>query len=483
MKKILMKKTIIYLVAIVTAFSCKSGGNGNVGKGGVNGEIEPKQNSQKWVSERPKGMLPVPSGSFVLGQSDFDFTFSPTKAPLRTVTVSAFYMDETEITNAEYRFFVNYVKDSIARTLLAEQVGEAQEEGKGSKKGASIQDYAYVKPNSSGKKGQSNAYIEYIESLGEREGSSDAKKLNWKVPLHWDTNKYPDAEYTEIMEGLYYTPEERFEGQRTLDVRKLKYKFSYEDKIEAVKVGGRGKGYIKREEVAVYPDTTVWIKDFNYSHNEPMFEQYFWHKAFHEYPVVGVTFKQAQAYCAFRTKFKNDFNKSLKKKKDKVFAYRLPTETEWEYAARGMLQDAPYPWGGPYLIDDRGCYMANFKPKRGNYIENEKGYLYTSKVKTFHKNGYGLYDMAGNVSEWTVSPYNNLSYQISSTINPYLGNKMNDPLKVVRGGSWKDVGYMLMVSFRDNEHQDSARSYIGFRCVQTIPESADLKLRRKSRLK
>jgi sulfatase modifying factor 1 len=91
--------------------------------------------------------------------------------------------------------------------------------------------------------------------------------------------------------------------------------------------------------------------------------------------------------------------------------------------------------------------------------------------------------MAGNVSEWTVSPYNNLSYQISSTINPYLGNKMNDPMKVVRGGSWKDVGYMLMVSFRDNEHQDSARSYIGFRCVQTIPESADLKLKRKSRLK
>jgi len=483
MKYKLMRKILLLIIALTFIISCKSSKKGSTGKGGVNGDVVSTQKSVKWIPERPKNMMAIPSGSFIIGQSDFDFTFSPSKAPLRTVTVSAFYMDDAEVTNAKYRMFVNYVRDSIARTLLAEKVGDAAAVGKNAK-GGSIQDYAYMKEAESGKKGaKTNAYQEFIESQGPREGYDDSKRLNWKIPLHWNTNNYPDVEYAEVMEGLYYTPEERFEGERSLDVNKLEYAFSYDDKMAAVKNRSRGQGFNKKEAVKVYPDTTVWVRDFNYSHNEPMFEQYFWHKAFNEYPVVGVNFNQARAYCAFRTKLKNDHNKSLKRKKEKIFSFRLPTETEWEYAARGMLQDAPYPWGGPYLTDDRGCYMANFKPKRGDYIENEKGYLYTSKIKTFHKNGYGLYDMAGNVSEWTVSPFDNSSYLTSSTINPYLGNKMDDPVKVIRGGSWKDVGYMLMVGNRDSENQDSARSYIGFRCVQTIPESADLKIRRKTRLK
>lgn len=164
-------------------------------------------------------------------------------------------------------------------------------------------------------------------------------------------------------------------------------------------------------------------------------------------------------------------------------AFRLPTEAEWEYAARGGKENATYPWGGPYLQDDRGCYLANFKPKRGNYIEDEKKgtYTYTAPVKSFPKNGYGLYDMAGNVAEWTQSPYNNSTYEFSSTLNPYLSNQAyQEPKKVVRGGSWKDVGYLLMTGYRDYEYKDSARSYIGFRTVQDIPEgSAKIKRRTK----
>ena len=155
--------------------------------------------------------------------------------------------------------------------------------------------------------------------------------------------------------------------------------------------------------------------------------------------------------------------------------FRLPTEAEWEYAAKGGIENATYPWGGPYLQDDRGCYLANFKPKRGNYIEDEKtgNYTYTGPVKKFTKNGYGLYDMAGNVSEWTESPYNNSSSEFSSSLNPNLSNQSyREVKKTVRGGSWKDAGYLLMTGYRDWERKDSARSFIGFRTIQDIPSGA-----------
>jgi formylglycine-generating enzyme required for sulfatase activity len=73
--------------------------------------------------------------------------------------------------------------------------------------------------------------------------------------------------------------------------------------------------------------------------------------------------------------------------------------------------------------------------------------------------------MAGNVSEWVMSSYEESSYDYSSTFNPNVNDSLNKR-KVVRGGSWKDVAYFLQVSSRDYEYADSARSYIGFRTVQ-----------------
>lgn len=105
--------------------------------------------------------------------------------------------------------------------------------------------------------------------------------------------------------------------------------------------------------------------------------------------------------------------------------------------------------------------------------------MYTAPVKKFKKNGFGLFDMAGNVSEWTESAYNNSSYGFSSTLNPSTKDR-EDSKRSVRGGSWKDVGYMLMNGSRDYESKDSARSYIGFRTVQDIPEAA-VKVKRVTR--
>lgn len=271
---------------------------------------------------------------------------------------------------------------------------------------------------------------------------------------------------------MYLPAEKRVNNERIIDWSKIKYSYQWEDVSSAVKDKDRGTKYLKKESIAIYPDTTVWVKDFNYAYNEPLFNQYFWHNAYNEYPVVGVTWDQARAYCDFKTKIKTDYNNSLKKKKQNALRFRLPTEAEWEYAAKGGIQNATYPWGGPYLQDDRGCYLANFKPKRGSYIEDEKkgNYTYTAPVKKFPKNGYGLYDMAGNVSEWTESPYNNSTYEFSSTLNPNLSNQAyREVKKTVRGGSWKDAGFLLMTGYRDWERKDSARSYIGFRTIQDIP--------------
>ena len=470
-----MKRIFLLLLSTSLGLIVSCGGSSNAGKPGTKGELIPREKSRTFVAERPYGMVYIPSGSFVAGLADQDMTNTPEKAPLTTVTVSSFFMDEAETTNAEYRVFVNYVRDSIARTLLAEAAGEGF--GGGRARGQSITDYAYV--DGSVNQGNLSPYDEYLEAQGTKEGDG-TKKLDWRVPLHWNTKNYPDVEYAEVVESMYLPASDRFNGQKMIDASKLKYSYQWEDYGSAIANKERGANYIKRESLAVYPDTTVWVKDFSYSYNEPLFEQYFWHNAYKEYPVVGVTWDQARAYCDFRSKLKSDYNESLKKKKQRPMQFRLPTEVEWEYAARGGLENATYPWGGPYLMDDRGCYLANFKPKRGNYMEDEKKgtYAYTGPVKQFRKNGYGLYDMAGNVSEWTVSEYNNSSYQVTNTMNPSTKGQA-DTKKSVRGGSWKDIGAMLMTGNRDWERKDSARSYIGFRTIQDIPEGAK-KIKRRT---
>lgn len=466
-----MKRIFLILLSSAAVISCSKGGGKSAGRPGAKtkGELIPSKNAKTFTAERPYGMVPIPGGSFVMGMTDMDFTNMPEKANPKTVTVSSFFMDETEVTNGQYREFINYVRDSIARTLLAEAAGTG---GSDSSTGTGISDYAYAS-----QKGGDNVtpYQSYLESQGGRDGYDESKKLDWKVPLHWNTSAYPDEQYAEVLESMYVAPDKRINNERLIDANKLLYSYQWEDIASAVKDKSRDASYLKKESIKIYPDTTVWVKDFNYAYNEPLFDQYFWHQAYKNYPVVGVSWDQARAFCNYKTKRKTDFNYSLKKKKQKPMSFRLPTEAEWEFAAKGGIENATYPWGGPNLQDDRGCYLANFKPKRGNYIEDEKkgDYVYTAPVKKFPRNGYGLYDMAGNVSEWTESPFSNSTYQFSSTLNPNLSNQAyREVKKSIRGGSWKDTGYLLMTGYRDWERKDSARSYIGFRTVQDIAQGS-----------
>ncbi|MDC1105636.1 SUMF1/EgtB/PvdO family nonheme iron enzyme [Prolixibacteraceae bacterium] len=414
------------------------------------GELVGVERSGKYFEPLPYGMTYVPRGSFNMGPSDQDITSG--LSPNRNVTVEGFWMDETEITNNEYRQFVYWVRDSLARRKL----------------------------------GEVNA--DFLISEDENGNPYDPPILNWDEDIEWS-----DPDNQVALEDLYYKEKDRIFGKKSIDPHQLIFEYYWvdlrqaakrenaynptEDKYEGfvydlegkqVPIEGRSS-FIMNDKVMVYPDTLCWIRDYTYSYNEPMATTYFYHPSFDDYPVVGVTWKQARAFCAWRTHYKNDA--LAKDDQEPVQAYRLPSEAEWEYSARGGLAHSMYPWGGVYTRNEEGCFLANFKPIRGNYTDDNG--MTTTQVAKYDPNGFGLYDMAGNVAEWTISAYDEATYNFMHDANPnYEYNALpDDPpalkRKVIRGGSWKDIAYFLQVGTRTFEYQDTAKSYIGFRCVRS----------------
>jgi len=428
----------------------------------------------KFFPDKPSGMVLIPSGSFLMGMADDDIA-GLQNAPTSTVSIKAFFMDETEITNGEYRQYVNWVRDSVVRQALAYRAildlpTEPTQEDLD--KDNSINSYYPVyQPISEVSDDEKSGYALYRESNSNGINPDDKKtyNLNFDIDIEWQREDYPDLAYAEVMEGIkegtgFYLPQdESYNGERIFNIKKIVYNYTTFDAAEAIKYPDSArKNFFIQKSIPVYPDTTAWIKDFSYSYNEPMHNDYFWHEAYTDYPVVGISWEQATAFAHWRTMYKNNYQKSLKKG-SRVANFRLPSEAEWEYAARGGLESATYPWGGPYTMDSEGCFLANFKPNRGDYAADEA--LYTVEAKSFWPNDYGLYNMAGNVSEWTRSSYDKGAYEFDSGLNPNVTDTIN-LRKVIRGGSWKDTAYFLRVSTRDYEYKDEKRSYIGFRTVQ-----------------
>ena len=427
------------------------------------GEVLGKKTKRKWFTEKPFGMVLISGGSFTMGKQDED-PFGGISTSPHTVTLKDYYMDESEITNSEYMEFVSWVRDSIVRTELAYAAEDQAYFSDGAEKrgDAGILRYSFVDVDTTFANEYEKYRIENYGAIGNVNSITEGRVLNWREPIIWKQEEYLDAAYSEVMDSMYLPIEDMFEGKRLLDVRKLRYSYSWFDKIQAAKSKNRKQqDFIFYEDVGVYPDTTVWVKDFSYSYNDPIHDNYFWHEAYEEYPVVGVSWYQARAFCNWKTKKKNDYLRS-KKQPSRVLDFRLPTEAEWEYAARGGLEYGTYPWGGPYMTSDQGCFLANFKPVRGDYALD--GALYTVEAYSYDPNGYGLYNMAGNVSEWT-----NTSYFKGSLNGSMINSNFEDlesKRKIIRGGSWKDIAYFLQVSTRDFEYVDSTKSYIGFRTVQ-----------------
>jgi gliding motility-associated lipoprotein GldK len=429
-----MNKLVISIVSIATILflsGCKLGKSKSKGLK-ADGQLYGVAPASKYILPKPPGMVYIPSGTFHMGPSDEDVNYAFT-ARNKQVSISGFWMDATEITNNEYRQFTNWVRDSIAAKLMGAP---------------------YVKQGADG-----NDYIDWKQ----------VPKIKWS-----------DKATIEKIDAMIVAPDNRIFGQKEIDPTKIVYHSEMFDFMEAAKRENanvpRGK-FIVKSNTPVYPDTLVWVRDFSYSYNEPMSKQYYSHPAYGNYPVVGINWKQATAFCDWRTHYLNSF--LISKKRSTESPFRLPTEAQWEYAARGGRSQSPYPWGGPYLRNKKGCLLANFKPGRGNYPED--GGFYTVRADAYWPNEFGLYNMAGNVAEWTSSLYYEGGYDFQHDMNPDIrwNAQDQDPprmkRKVIRGGSWKDVGYFLQTSTRAYEYQDTSKAYIGFRSVIDLPPTVNKK--------
>jgi sulfatase modifying factor 1 len=354
------------------------------------------------------------------------------------------------------------------------------------------------------------------------------------------------------------------------------------------------------------PDTLVWREKLAY--NEPYVSNYLRHPAYGNYPVVGVSWKQADAYSKWRT---DRVNEGILIKKgiivpdntqsgDKVFTtetylaglyqptegknplkdasgagrkvrwedglllpnYRLPTEAEWEYAALGLVGNTEnelltdrklYPWNGTYLRNNdkktRGRMMANFTRGRGDLMGmagdlNDNADI-TAPVTSYEPNDFGLYCMAGNVNEWVSDVYRPKSNEDVAEFQPFRGNVftkyrtdsvtgqlmrdqygelikdtindsrnfkdgdyrsqiiegddwnsakensntnnmyvqstkdgqfsslISDNARVYKGGSWKDRPYWLIPGTRRFRPENEASNDLGFRCAMTRVGSPD----------
>lgn len=259
----------------------------------------------------------------------------------------------------------------------------------------------------------------------------------------------------------------------TNDVHKRPAQISqfYMDRHEVT--NGDWKLFVAEAGAEFLPDSTLfWSAD-----NESLgtIGDYYNDEAFADYPVVGITWEQAVAYCDWRTL------KVRQTSGDASLApFRLPTEEEWEYAAISLSAGVPdenitssktYPWHGEGLRkpDEKnyhGQFLANFQ------LET-KGVPPTKPVGSYWPNDFYLYDMAGNVDEWVTDRYEQIpssSHTDSTAMGPSLYGHttlVNEKSRVYKGGSWDDLPHWLIPATRRHFQQDKASSTIGFRTVQS----------------
>lgn len=213
---------------------------------------------------------------------------------------------------------------------------------------------------------------------------------------------------------------------------------------------------------AYAPNTKDWYKYTRYHH----MQMYDWHSYYDNHPVVNISQEGAEAYCKWLTEKYN----GLEKRDYKKVLFRLPTEQEWNYAASGGRGNSMYPWGGPYVRNSRGCFLANFCPLEERYLvgteggttetcnctysypdddysvsRDKDGVAFLTHGDSYFPNAFGIYQMAGNAAE------------------------MIDTKGVSKGGSWNTTcDYFIQIESQETYSEPS--STLGFRVVMEVLE-------------
>jgi formylglycine-generating enzyme required for sulfatase activity len=249
-------------------------------------------------------------------------------------------------------------------------------------------------------------------------------------------------------------------------------------------------------------DSTAWTKDFPYSYNEPMVRNYFSHPKFKQYPVIGVKWAQAVRYCAWKA---HEINQLLIGSPYKV-EVRLPTAAEWEYAAYSVGTEKKnsevitdrqvFPWPGSFFTVEKNgslrfnCNSGPLRMPQDYHLLGypSDGFLYTAPVQSFAPNGAGLYQMAGNVAEWTLDDYVIDTEKINDALSkapladeddpevlkhivPSFPPDRYDGYKIIKGGSWNDDPFYMQAAVVKIQHPTQASSTTGFRPVLVVLEA------------
>lgn len=375
-------------------------------------------------SNMPLSMVQIPTGTFVMGDKTDTSTILKREQG-KSVLISGFYISTSEVTNAQYREFVDWVRDSIAARLLG------------------------------------GSYI--------NENAGDTT-INWKLASKIN---YADNDVLAKLEPLLSDPAKTLGNRRVIDPEKLIYAMRGFNYQEAAKLENKGRNpneFFYKYDVKVYPDTLCWMRDFGYSNNEQMAVSYYHSSKYVNYPVVGVSWKQANAYCDWMTKHKIHVLQN-KNKLSEGGKCRLPTEAEWEYASAlnsGLTSDQ--------VQERRGLFNRNRNNKEENPTSAKDEKIFPIYVNYGSSGKIGLYNMEDNVSEWTVTSYYEAGENFQNRFNPDIQWGTPDSesrykrRKVVRGGSWKDTPMFKNTENHFYEDMDATHSYLGFRIVLNLPE-------------
>lgn len=254
--------------------------------------------------------------------------------------------------------------------------------------------------------------------------------IDWNQKIDWKDSR---------LELMMISPDERLYGRPEIDTDEIKYEIDF---------------FGIKENISIYPDTLVWIRDFSYSNNEPLAKRYFSHPSYNDYPVVGISLKQAMAFCQWKT---DQLRQHLASGYE--VTVRLPISNEWESAAVDIKET-----GSLFSKDKK--YNCNFGPitNKAGFTEKgykDDGYFYTSPVKNYSPGPFQIYDMKGNVSEWTSTSRDDIAGM------EIKADKQKASF-VVKGGGWNSTPFYLQAGVCQFFNPDVANSFIGFRYVVNV---------------